>query len=158
MRSLNCQTQLGTGCAALSALRRESHPDCFVCGPANGHGLGLDFQWSEDGSVETEFACQRIFQGYSARLHGGIICTVLDGAMTNCLFAHGHVGVTAELKVRFRHPVMTDRPARVRAWVASSLRPLHELAAELVQEQQVMATARGKFLERSASLRFGGVP
>ena len=27
--------------ASVSALRRHSHPGCFVCGPANGHGLGL---------------------------------------------------------------------------------------------------------------------
>ena len=102
----------------------------------------------EDGVVEAAFACQGVFEGYPATLHGGIICTLLDGAMTNCLFAHGHAAVTAELKVRFRHPVLTERPARVRAWIASSLRPLHELAAELVQEEQVMATAHGRFLEK----------
>ncbi|MCU0871754.1 MAG: PaaI family thioesterase [Pirellulaceae bacterium] len=135
---------------ARSAFRRQTHPGCFVCGPANGHGLGLEFRLGEGGVVEASFACQGAFEGYPATLHGGIICALLDGAMTNCLFAHGHAAVTAELKVRFRHPVMTERPARVRAWIASSLRPLHELAAELVQEEQVMATARGKFLEKSA--------
>jgi acyl-coenzyme A thioesterase PaaI-like protein len=141
--------------ASVSALRRHSHPGCFVCGPANGHGLGLEFRLGENGVVEAAFACQKVFEGYPATLHGGIICTLLDGAMTNCLFAHGHAGLTAELKVRFRHPVMTERPARVRAWIASSLRPLHELAAELVQGDQVMATARGKFLEKSGALMFG---
>jgi uncharacterized protein (TIGR00369 family) len=130
-------------------LRRHSHPDCFVCGPANGHGLGLDFQLGPDGAVEASFPCQRVFEGYPATLHGGIICALLDGAMTNCLFAHGHAAVTADLRVRFRHPVITDCPARVRAWIASSLRPLHELVAELIQADQVMATARGKFVEKT---------
>ena len=155
MRSLSGDTQRGSGRASLWALRRDSHPGCFVCGSANGHGLGLEFRLGEDGVVEAAFACQRVFEGYPATLHGGIICTLLDGAMTNCLFAHGHAGLTAELKVRFRHPVMTERPARVRAWIASSLRPLHELAAELVQEEQVMATACGKFLEKAARSMFG---
>jgi acyl-coenzyme A thioesterase PaaI-like protein len=35
-------------------------------------------------------------------LHGGVISSILDGTMTNCLFAHGTVAVTAELRVRFR--------------------------------------------------------
>ena len=148
MRPQSSQVQHDLAHAALSALRRHSHPGCFVCGAANGHGLGLEFRLGEDGVVEAAFACQGVFEGYPATLHGGIICTLLDGAMTNCLFAHGHAAVTAELKVRFRHPVLTERPARVRAWIASSLRPLHELAAVLVQEEQVMATGHGRFLEK----------
>lgn len=155
MRSLSGQNQRDSGRASLWSLRRDSHPGCFVCGPANGHGLGLEFRLGADGAVEASFACQGVFEGYPAMLHGGIICTLLDGAMTNCLFAHGHAGVTAELRVRFRHPVITERPAQVRAWIASSLRPLHELAAELVQGEQVMATASGKFLEKGAQSIFG---
>jgi len=138
-----------SGHAARSAFRQQSHPGCFACGPANGHGLGLEFHLREGGIVEASFACRGAFEGYPATLHGGIICTLLDGAMTNCLFAHGHAAVTAELKVRFRHPVVTERPACVRAWIASSLRPLHELAAELLQDERVVATAKGKFLEKS---------
>jgi acyl-coenzyme A thioesterase PaaI-like protein len=94
-----------------------------------------------------------MFEGYPDMLHGGIICALLDGAMTNCLFAHGHAAVTAELKVRFRHPVVTKRPARVRAWIAKTFHPLHEMVAELVQEEQVMATARAKFVERPRTQR-----
>lgn len=155
MRSLSGQNPQDPGRASLRSLRRDSHPGCFVCGPANGHGLGLEFRLGADGAVEASFACQGMFEGYPATLHGGIICALLDGAMTNCLFAHGHAGVTAELRVRFRHPVITDRPARVRAWIASSLRPLHELTAELVQAEQVMATACGKFLEKGTQSLFG---
>jgi acyl-coenzyme A thioesterase PaaI-like protein len=145
------------GHASHRTLRRHSHPDCFVCGPANGHGLGLEFHLGKDGAVEASFACQGVFEGYPATLHGGIICALLDGAMTNCLFACGHAAVTAELKVRFRHPVITERPARVRAWITSSQRPLHEVVAELVQDEQVMATARGKFVEKAARPLFGTV-
>ncbi|HPM83414.1 MAG TPA: PaaI family thioesterase [Candidatus Anammoximicrobium sp.] len=155
MRSLSGGTQHDLSRAALCVLRRDSHPGCFVCGLANGHGLGLEFRLDEEGAVEATFACPGVFEGYPATLHGGVICALLDGAMTNCLFAHGHAGVTAELRVRFRHPVITERPAKVRAWIASSLRPLHELAAELVQEEQVRATARGKFLEKGAPSLFG---
>lgn len=153
MRSLNGEVRHGSGRESLSALRRCSHPGCFVCGAANGHGLALEFHLDQHGAVEASFACQAVFEGYPDMLHGGIICALLDGAMTNCLFAHGLAAVTAELKVRFRHPVVTKRPARVRAWIAKTFHPLHEMAAELVQEEQVMATARAKFVERPRTLR-----
>ena len=34
--------------------------------------------------------------------------------MTNCVFAHGWVGVTVDMKVRFWHPVVVGRPTLVR--------------------------------------------
>jgi uncharacterized protein (TIGR00369 family) len=148
MRSHCGSTHNDPDCLPPVALRRTSHSGCYVCGSANGRGLGIEFRQNGQGVVEAVFACQTVFEGYPDMLHGGIICTLLDGAMTNCLFANGVTAVTADLKVRFRHPVVTKRPARVRAWVTATLRPLHELAAELVQNEQVMATAKAKFFEK----------
>jgi len=128
---------------------RQAHPNCIVCSPLHRCGLRLEFVLSDDGSVQANFDCARAFEGYPELLHGGIISSLLDGAMTNCLFAHGHQGVTGELKVRFRHPVVTDRVAIVRAWIDRSLPPFHVLQAELIQDEWVKAKATGKFVERS---------
>jgi acyl-coenzyme A thioesterase PaaI-like protein len=136
-------------------IRKSSHPDCVVCDSGNECGLGLKFHITDKGVVEASFPCDVDFQGYAAVLHGGIICTLLDGAMTNCLFAFGYASLTVELKVRFRHPVATGRPATVRAWIASSLRPIHDMEAELIQEGQVMATSKAKFMEKVAAGWFG---
>ena len=65
---------------------------------------------------------------------------LLDGAMTNCLFAHGQAAVTAELTVRYRHPVATQRPALLRAWIEESRAPLRVIAAEITQGGQIKAT------------------
>lgn len=135
---------------SLPVLREMSHPDCFACGAANGHGLGLQFRETEDGSVEASFPCQPIFAGYPGMLHGGIICTLLDGAMTNCLFAHGLAAVSVDINVRFRHPVAVSLPAVVRAWLESKDSPLHRMAAEIVQNGQVAATATARFVEKRA--------
>ena len=43
----------------------------------------------------------------------------------------------------------------VRAWITSSTRPVHELAAELIQDGLVKATAKAKFLEKAAMGWFG---
>jgi len=139
----------------LPLLQRQSHPDCFVCGPANGDGLGLEFRMALDGSVEASFACQPVFAGYPGMLHGGIICALLDGAMTNCLFAHGLVAVTVDMHVRFRQPVTVSLPAVVRAWLESEGSPVHRMAAELLQDGQVVATATARFVDRHAMAWFG---
>jgi acyl-coenzyme A thioesterase PaaI-like protein len=133
--------------ARLKSLRAQAHPLCVVCSPKNPLGLGLEFTVAEDGSVEGTFAGSLIFEGYSGLLHGGVIASLLDGAMTNCLFAHGCESVTAELNVRYRHPVVARETMIVRAWRQKSIRRLHLLRAELKQNGLVKATARAKFME-----------
>ncbi len=135
----------------LQSLRSEAHPFCLVCSQANPLGLGLEFDLNEDGSVSSTFHGHSALEGFSGLLHGGVIASLLDGAMTNCLFAHGHAAVTAELNVRYHHPVVIGNPITVRAWIQKSharLR-LHLLEAELSQDDQVKAQARAKFMDRS---------
>lgn len=131
----------------LEALRARNHPRCIVCGPENPLGLGLNFTLGEGGTVEASFPGGRIFEGYQGQLHGGVIAALLDGAMTNCLFAHGHRAVTAELNIRYRHPVQALAAVTVRAWIESTYPPLYLLQAELHQSGGVRATATAKFME-----------
>jgi uncharacterized protein (TIGR00369 family) len=131
----------------LASVREEVHSRCVVCGARNTRGLHLDFAVMPDGSVQAEFDCADVLEGYPYTLHGGIIASLLDGAMTNCLFAHGLVAVTAELTIRFLQPVATKRTATVRAWLEDSRLTLHRLAAELRQDGEIMARATGKFAE-----------
>lgn len=134
-------------------LRQQSHPFCVVCGDTNRNSLGMDFRTAGNGIVEATFVCERAFEGYPNVLHGGVICALLDGAMTNCLFAHGRAGVTGDLNVRFCQPVAANGCATVRAWIESSLQPLYKLAAELVQGEEIKATAKARFVERTAAAR-----
>lgn len=129
------------------------HPRCVVCGQENSDGLQLQFSAQEDGSVEGSFDCNTAFEGYPDRLHGGIIALLLDGVMMNCLFAHGREAVTAELKVRFRSPVQTDRPARVRGWIERAAPPVFYLAAEVEQDGGVKASGTAKFMSAPRSRR-----
>jgi acyl-coenzyme A thioesterase PaaI-like protein len=124
------------------------HPECVVCAASNPRGLALKFVASADGrGVEAAFECHEVFQGYIGLIHGGIVSAVLDGAMAHCLFHLGRVAHTGSLAVRFRHPVVVDRQATVRARLERSLGRLHILSAELEQDRQVKATASGKFVE-----------
>ena len=132
----------------LERIRETAHPNCVVCGRSNYHGLGVNFELLGDGSVQAEFDCDIAFEGYPDYVHGGIISSLLDGAMVNCLFAHGHTAVTAELTIRYRHPVVSNRPASVRAWIVQSTSPLYLLASEITQDGQLKVTCRGKFMDK----------
>lgn len=133
----------------LTEMREQVHPGCVVCCPDNVQGLRLDFKLSPNGRITADFIYDRNYEGYAGVLHGGVISALLDGAMTNCLFARGCIAVTADFRVRFRHPVITGQMASVRAWITRSTPPIYELKAEIVQEGQVKTTATGKFMEQS---------
>ena len=133
----------------LRRTREQAHSTCVVCGQANTRGLQLDFSASDDGYVQARFSCSRPFEGYAGIVHGGVIASLLDGAMTNCMFACGIPALTAELTVRYRHPLVVGTSAVVRARVERSIPPLHLLKAEIVQAAQVKATACGKFMEHA---------
>ena len=134
---------------ALRKIKTRAHANCVVCGEASERGLRLVFRPSKDGGVQATFDCAKEYEGYADVLHGGVVSALLDGAMTNCLFAHEQPGVTAELTVRFRHPVRIGTPVTVRAWIERCSPPLHVLRAELTQDGQLKAAARGKFMNQA---------
>jgi acyl-coenzyme A thioesterase PaaI-like protein len=107
----------------------------------------LAFTVHDDGSVSSSLHGHVALQGFHGCLHGGIIASLLDGAMTNCLFAQGSVAMTAELKVRYRKPVLIGQEMIIRAWITRSQPPLHLLEAELKQEGCIKAIASAKFLQ-----------
>lgn len=127
-------------------LRAQAHPSCVVCSPHHPQGLKLCFALNEKGEAEAEFACPKSLECYPGLLHGGVISTLLDGAMTNCLFLHGHEAVTAQLEVRFRHPVLLESAVRLRAWITEDHPLMFRLKAQLFQDGQLKATAQGVFM------------
>jgi acyl-coenzyme A thioesterase PaaI-like protein len=132
-----------------SAIRAEAHPFCVVCGQSNPFGLGLKFNCETDGSVTATFLGHPALEGFQGFLHGGMIASLLEGAMTNCLFAHNCVAMTGELNVHYQESVVIGEEMRIRGWVERSSPPLHWLAAELKQGDRVKAAATGKFRERA---------
>jgi uncharacterized protein (TIGR00369 family) len=135
--------------ALLERTRGAAHPSCAVCGRSDECGLGLNFRLQDDGSVEATFRCRRAHQGYTGMLHGGITSALLDGAMTNCLFAHGVAAVTGEMKVRFRHSIDLLRPVTVHGRLARWQPPLYVVEAEVLQDGRRKANAEGRFMERA---------
>ena len=128
-------------------LRDVHHPFCIVCGDQNDHGLKVPFQACANGGVEARFSFNGAFQGYNGLVHGGVIASLLDGAMTNCLFSHGKAAVTGELTVRYLLPAKANLEAVVTAWIKESWAPLHMTEAHMIQDGRVVARATAKFME-----------
>lgn len=93
------------------------------------------------------FKGHHALQGYTGMLHGGVIASLLDSAMTNCLFQQGINAVTGDLRIRYRHPTPCNAELFLRARVVSEKRPLFELKAELLIGAQITAHATAKFME-----------
>jgi len=129
-------------------MRNRVHPKCVVCSFANAKGLHLKFDVADDGSVTATFQCDEAFEGYPGVLHGGVISSILDGAMGNCMFAREQAAVTVEMTTRFRHPVTTCSQATVSARIIRTSHPLYLLEAEIIQDGEIKATAKGKFYDQ----------
>lgn len=138
-------TSLDAAQALLEATRTAHHHDCLFCGAQNERGFKLDFRVVASGTVACDFDCRPTLQSYRETLHGGITSSLLDAAMTNCLFSLGVVAVTAELIVRYVGPVKTARQVRICGRLESHDAPLYFLTAEMRQEGYIVARAKAKF-------------
>lgn len=135
--------------ASLSA--RNDHGHCLLCGEQNARSLRLAFAPTAEGGVQARFTGRPELQGYAGLLHGGIIAALLDAAMTHCLFHHGVRAVTADLHVRYVHPVPGEATVDLEAWVLAPGPPVHRLRAELAHAGQILAWAEAKFLQQRAA-------
>jgi len=123
------------------------HEWCLLCGSRNPHSLRVKFEPDEEG-VKAVFAPSRHLQGYRGILHGGIVSSLLDAAMTHCLFHRGIKALTADLRVRFYHSVPWEKDLLIRARITRSRPPLYLTKAEIIQDERIMAEAEGKFMRQ----------
>ena len=130
-----------------------SHAQCIACSP--GGLLGLRFRPDGTRSVIASIRPRPEWQGYSGILHGGMVSTLLDAAMTHCLFHHAIEAMTASLKVRFFEPTPCAGLLDLRATLSDRRRHVYLLEAELVTHGRVLARAEARFISASEARRPG---
>ena len=133
--------------ARLDAAKSSQHPHCVVCWDRHPFGLQVDYRATGVDEVEGRFGCGTLDEGYENIVHGGIVSSLLDGAMASCILAKGLEAYTVELRVRLRSAVATGIPATLRGQWLQSAGPIHLLHATLEQGGKIKASARAKFLE-----------
>jgi len=108
----------------------------------------MEFDTDNDGGVQTTFQCGKSLEGYPGIVHGGVISSILDGAMGNCMFARGQATVTVEMTTRFRLPLVIGKQAKVSAKIIRVSHPLYLLEAKIIQDGKVKAIAKGKYYDQ----------
>ena len=94
----------------------EISGQCFGCGAANPHGLHLQF--SIDTVAHTASApvqLTEIHQGAPGYIHGGLIATLLDEAMSKLNRPLGLLAMTRHIEVDYLRPAPIHAPLTVSA-------------------------------------------
>lgn len=132
----------------LTPLAHSAHNRCFGCGPANATGLRLEFLIASDGAVVSLPVVPDTFEGHPGYLHGGIIATLLDEAMSKAVRALGQPSMTRKMEVEYLRPVPSGAPLRIEGRVVRSEGRKHWAEAVIVNaEETALARAKGLFIE-----------
>jgi uncharacterized protein (TIGR00369 family) len=139
----------------LTPMAHKAQNRCFGCGPANAGGLHLEFLLAEDGRVVCLPTIPDSFEGPAGYLHGGIIATLLDEAMSKSVRALGLTAMTRQMEINYLRPVPSGAPIRVEGRLVRSEGRKHWSEARIVDTRgHTLADAKGLFIEVRSGERF----
>ncbi|NAX18289.1 MULTISPECIES: PaaI family thioesterase [unclassified Vibrio] len=123
------------------------HCHCAVCcAPFFSETHTLQFNQTETGRVCAQIVATEKMQGYQGVMQGGLISTLHDAAMTYCLFAQCIYAMTAELNVRYLHPIPLNVPLQVEAHLIKQKRHIYYLCSTIFYDGLPYSTASAKFM------------
>lgn len=113
------------------------NPSCFACGSENPRGLHLKFAPPLPGRASLEWTPAENLESFRGIIHGGIVTTVLDEAMSHAVVASHWEALTAEVRVRFHQSVRAGEALHVSARVV-------ERRKRKILTEATMKTAAGE--------------
>ena len=122
------------------------HRNCFACGPTNGTGLGLKFYKHENGTVFGNFFADPKFEGYSGIIHGGVVATLLDSAMTHCLLIRDIPALTGRLLIKYSAPIRTGTVVKLEARIVGESRKIFTLEGKAFVLGKKVASAKARYM------------
>jgi uncharacterized protein (TIGR00369 family) len=132
----------------LTPFAHSANNRCFGCGPANANGLRLEFLLAPDGAVVSLPIVPDAFEGHPGYLHGGIIATLLDEAMSKAVRVLGRPSMTRKMEVEYLRPVPSGAPLRIEGRVVRNEGRKHWAEAVVVNaEETPLARGKGLFIE-----------
>src|SRR5271163_4207013 len=86
------------------ALHSTTH-HCFGCGKDNPNGLHLHFTLDHEAhTASAHVHLSRLFEGPPGHIHGGIIATLMDEAMSKLNRLFGELAMTRHMEVDYLRP------------------------------------------------------
>lgn len=104
----------------LAQLRARYHGDCLAC---TDPSYRQEFSYGPGSLLVARFHPTTGHCSYRGVVHGGVVGLLIDEAMTCCLMAHGVVGMTGELKLRYLETVEVGE-IELRTRVTKAFAPL----------------------------------
>jgi uncharacterized protein (TIGR00369 family) len=131
--------------------RRYAFADhhCFACGGTNPIGMGLHIELGE-ATARTTWRAGEDFVGWSDKLHGGIVATLLDEVMAWACSSFDAWAVTAEMTVRYRAPASPGEELAAVGTVVERRRRIYQVTGEVRGEDgRLVAEGSGRYLGAS---------
>ena len=132
--------------------RRYAFADhhCFACGATNPIGMRLEIELGE-GTASASWTAGDDFVGWTDKVHGGILATLLDEVMCWAPSSFDSWAVTAEMSVRYRSPASPGERLTATARVAERRRRIYQVTGEVRGEDgRLVVEGRGTYLGASA--------
>ncbi len=132
----------------LQPMAHSASNRCFGCGQTNPVGLHLEFFRAEDGSVVSFPTVADTYEGPPGYLHGGIIATLLDEAMSKAVRSRGLVAMTRRLDIDYLRPIPSGSAIRIEGRMVRDDGRKHWVEARILNaESAVLAQGKGLFIE-----------
>jgi uncharacterized protein (TIGR00369 family) len=131
-------------------MRVENNNRCFTCGKENPFGLQVNPDIAPDGrQVKIECTPPSHFQGWTNIIHGGILSTLLDEAITYVgIASFDGPAVTAQLEIRFKQPALAGNTLTITANRIKVTKRLIEAEAYIdLEDGTRIAEGRGKVMK-----------
>jgi uncharacterized protein (TIGR00369 family) len=144
---------------SLTPLSHGALNHCFGCGTQNRTGLRLKFFVDADHRIVCRVRVPRRFEGPPGHVHGGIIATLLDEAMSKANRQFGVVAMTRQMEVDYLKPVPLLAPLTLIAHHVSANGRAHRCEAQLCDASKtILAQAKAVFIQVTSigSYRVGG--
>ena len=132
----------------LTPLAHAAQNRCFGCGQANPKGLHLEFLLAEDHSVVSLATVPDTFEGPVGYVHGGIIATLLDEAMSKSIRVGGFIAMTRHMEVEYLRPVPSGANVRLEGRLSRNEGRKHWAEAKILDaDGTTLARGKGLFIE-----------
>ena len=121
---------------------------CFGCGPKNAEGLHLTFQIDREAhTAVASVTLDNRYQGAPGYVHGGIIATLLDEAMSKLNKPLGVMAMTRQMDVSYLRPAPIGTEMRLQSrFMRREGRKLFHEAELLNLEGQVLSRCSGLWI------------
>ena len=138
--------------ANMTPMTHGAQNRCFGCGMANPEGLRLEFFLEADGSVVCFEEVPESFEGPPGCVHGGVIATLLDEAMSKAVRAQGVAAMTRTMEIDYWRPTPSRRPLRIEGRLVASEERKHWTEAQILDDAgTVLASGKALFVQVRAS-------